>query len=379
MCSGLSHLLILYSHLSTGRNLMEADAIGLPDSLLERGTFLRGSPMLGRLQTTRTGGLSQPLTTTDTLGGSNSLSIGHRGSEQSVAHIDESQSIARAETDRRDFESKTDVFPLTDLCAVKDTMDGYLPTLGQAEFSKNLSHMPAFQLKSEDHELADDLSFPQSPLASPTLSATEVPSSPSTTLADDESLSSALTLVDSFLLESRTFGPTESMGSILSETKVNVNPPSPPLDAHVSLGTVLRGKGDNRPQKIEPPFTDPTGYYYNTFGIKLQVLNAKNSETSLCIDSYLAQSEAEWFDRVRGFKLGKPRTRAPSSLAYSQNTYRHLSPGHVESLGLEYMNRIAQEDGQQTAKGLRRVLLLKIGDWPVYSLLIALVILKLHR
>lgn len=145
----------------------------------------------------------------------------------------------------------------------------------------------------------------------------------------------------------------------------------------MSLETVACRKRDYGFQG-ETPFTDSTEYDCNTFGIKLPALNSENSECSLSIETYLAQSETEWFDHVRSLQHRKPGASVPSSSACPERIHHHITPGDVESLDVKHTDRLALGDGHRTLAGLRRLLLLRIGDWPVYSLSIALVREKLH-
>ena len=262
---------------------------------------------------------------------------------------------------------------MPDAIATKNTTGGCLLTSEPAESSKLPSEAVMLQSGGEHRPLTDDLVSPQSPLVSPTLSGNKEPPSPSTTLVDDESISSDLTSVDSCPLINRSFTPAERIKSTSLRTEAKFSNSQTILHAQASPGTILPGKRHYTVRNRETSFTDSTENYYNTFAIKLQALNSQNSENSLCIERYLSQSEALWFSYIRRSRLGKPRASSPTPLACTQRLYHPNAPSETQSLDIEKMNQCVPETGHPKVTGLRSVLLIRIGDWPVYSLLIALV------
>jgi alpha-1,3-glucan synthase len=83
----------------------------------------------------------------------------------------------------------------------------------------------------------------------------------------------------------------------------------------LSLGLVVGERKDYNLQKVDPFFTDSSNEFYNKFGSKLVGLNAKNSETEMCIEEFLVKSERSWFKRFRDARLGMSSasvSRAPS-------------------------------------------------------------------
>ncbi|KAJ5493285.1 Cell wall alpha-1-3-glucan synthase ags1 [Penicillium diatomitis] len=163
-------------------------------------------------------------------------------------------------------------------------------------------------------------------------------------------------------------------------------PPRPLGDSHrysnasvLSLDSVVGGKKDFKLQKVDPFFTDGTGEYYHNFEQKLQALNGSNSENQLCIEEFLVKSEQEWFDRFRDAKLGRFKSPTPSIYRAKHNA----SPaGESFNDALSHIalsdERDSEDDEFLLGKdyvpptGLKKWMQIKIGDWPVYSLFLAL-------
>lgn len=157
--------------------------------------------------------------------------------------------------------------------------------------------------------------------------------------------------------------------------------PVPPEKAYLSLGNVLQGKKDYNLQHVEPFFNDPTGLYYNTFDKKLQKLNGKNSEGALCIEDYLTSSEKNWFSRFRNVKMGKSAAATPSSSIFGTSKYNPLarrgSDTTTSENGSENNDDSAEQfllkEGYQPPTGIKKLLLRRIGQWPLYTFLLAFV------
>ena len=149
--------------------------------------------------------------------------------------------------------------------------------------------------------------------------------------------------------------------------------------ARLSLGAVVKDKKDYKLQNVDPFFDDPTGLYYNAFERKLDELNGKTSEGPLCVEEYLVKSERDWFNRFRGAKMGRTslpaspmfRTRENSPAPSIMNVRtRSDSMSTNSEEGVEQF--LLQED-YKPPTGLKKILLRKIGDWPVYTFLLAFV------
>ena len=164
--------------------------------------------------------------------------------------------------------------------------------------------------------------------------------------------------------------------------------------SRLSVIDVVGDRHDFKLQKVDPFFTDSTGEYYKTFEQKLGALTAKNSDTDLCIEDYLKSSEKEWFTAFRNAKLGRSRSpsRAPSpapgaGLLVKKNRQSQASVVSVNSLApsdeddndiLGGRDEDDRDDefllgtGYKPPKGLKKFLSIRLGDWPIYSFILAL-------
>lgn len=119
-------------------------------------------------------------------------------------------------------------------------------------------------------------------------------------------------------------------------------------------------------QELMPFFNDSTGLYYKTFEKKLEALNGKNSESQLCIEDYLEKSEKQWFGRLHTAKMtfnGTPG--ASKAVTPSGSIYDGLDTN-------EDMAQFLLPDNYAPPTGLRRLMMTQIGDWPIYTFLLAL-------
>lgn len=150
----------------------------------------------------------------------------------------------------------------------------------------------------------------------------------------------------------------------------------------LSLDSVVGNKKDFKLQKVDPFFTDGTGEYYHNFEHKLQDLNGSNSEADLCIEEFLIKSEQEWFDRFRNAKLGRRNPKSPTPSVFRGRN--NASPA-AESYNDEGLSHIALSESHDSEAdefllgrdyvpptGLRKWMQIKIGDWPIYSIFLAL-------
>ncbi|CAG7920746.1 unnamed protein product [Penicillium olsonii] len=150
----------------------------------------------------------------------------------------------------------------------------------------------------------------------------------------------------------------------------------------LSLDSVVGNKTDFKLQKVDPFFTDSTGEYYKTFDKKLEILNGSNSESQLCIEEFLIKSEQQWFDRFRNAKLGRSKSPTPSIRLSSRNHNHDSPPNSVYND--DAVSHIASSEDHPTddefllgkdyvpPTGLKKWMQIKIGDWPVYSIFLAL-------
>ncbi|PWY70843.1 alpha-1,3 glucan synthase [Aspergillus sclerotioniger CBS 115572] len=148
----------------------------------------------------------------------------------------------------------------------------------------------------------------------------------------------------------------------------------------LSVDMVVGQKKDFRLQKVDPFFTDSTGEYANLFEQKLQNLTGGNSELELCIEEYLINSEKEWFDRFHDAKLGRLKSPSPSVFRDKQGAVSVTSreDGSSFQMGSSHENESDVDDEFLLGKdysppaGVRLWMQIRIGTWPVYSMILAL-------
>ena len=150
--------------------------------------------------------------------------------------------------------------------------------------------------------------------------------------------------------------------------------------SQLDLSTVIGGKKDYSLQKIELDFDDKTGEYYRAFETMLDKLNGKTSEKDLCIEEYLVESEKAWFKKYRDAKLGRSRERGSTAnlrenrMSAASRISRGSSPDADErvSVGEGSMEDFLLGANYQRPSLVKRWMLTRLGDWPLYSFLLAL-------
>jgi alpha-1,3-glucan synthase len=132
-------------------------------------------------------------------------------------------------------------------------------------------------------------------------------------------------------------------------------------------------------QEVDPDFTDPTGIYTRMFERMLENLNSKNSESKLCIEDYLCKSKKNWYGRFHDAKLGRSNTATPASSVYKGKSFigvrernaredSSFDSGESDGGAAQFM----LGENYKPPTGIRKALNHKIGDWPVYAILLAL-------
>lgn len=182
----------------------------------------------------------------------------------------------------------------------------------------------------------------------------------------------------------------------LSPTHDFLIPPNPQFSQQkhmstlstLSLDSVVGARKDFHLQKVDPFFTDSTGEFYDAFEKRLEGLDGKSSEDQLCIEDYLVKSEKKWFGMFRDAKLGKSQPTTPVSSVFrmkrdvdqsrqtSMYIPRHEHGDSNESLPTEAVhvgNQFLLDENYVPPKGLKKLLLYRVGDWPLYSFLLAFV------
>lgn len=195
----------------------------------------------------------------------------------------------------------------------------------------------------------------------------------------------------------------------------NVQPPTPSYARSVhsvqtlSLNAVRGDRSDLMLQKTDPFFTDVRSDYQRMFERKLAMLNAKNSSDT-CIEEFIEKSEKDWFNRLRGLKMGKldsdvgstfqsvekgPHKPIRSYVADSlvglaarlgnEKYSRASSPGprsvltasesqpELSKFDEDPADQFLIQDDYEVPTGAKRLLLRQFGEWPLYSLLLAFV------
>lgn len=135
----------------------------------------------------------------------------------------------------------------------------------------------------------------------------------------------------------------------------------------LSTSAVKGGKPDNILQDVTPFFSDPGEEYETYFRQELQKLNGKNSENQLCIEEFLLKSEKSWFGKLRAAEMRRVSESSPlegqSPEADAQGVRKKRAT--EDTFGLK--------NNHKPPTGLERILRMRIGDWPVYSFLLAFV------
>lgn len=141
---------------------------------------------------------------------------------------------------------------------------------------------------------------------------------------------------------------------------------------------VIKPEGDRKDyslQRVDPFFTDPTGLYYRTFDNMLDDVDAGNAEGSLAIEAYIMKSEKDWFQRYQSAKMGK-MGKSPAvsvrSLGAMSRWSGSDSATEVGDHNSDYDIKQFEIDSDYVAPNkLARFMQKKIGDWPLYTIILA--------
>ena len=174
----------------------------------------------------------------------------------------------------------------------------------------------------------------------------------------------------------------------------------------LSVDEVVGVRQDYKLQQTDPFFTDSRGSFYSAFEKKLGALDAQNSISDLCIEDYLIKSEKDWFNEFRETKLGRGRRgRSASPGPRGRSSSRSNLPASNRSssvfglslgaLGHErhpsrlneatmvdpndttpsdeddYERQFELPDGYVPPSGLKKYMQYHIGEWPMYTILLA--------
>jgi len=148
----------------------------------------------------------------------------------------------------------------------------------------------------------------------------------------------------------------------------------------LSYDSVAGGREDFALQKVDPSFTDATGVYLKAFEKKLDSLDPKSP--GLCIEENLMKNEKNFFKDYRDAKMGlstpgqsraaSPSMSRPDTPPGSSYFDQHSPHGSVDSITqADLLNEFTLGRDYKPPTGLKRFLLYRIGDWPIYSILLA--------
>lgn len=159
----------------------------------------------------------------------------------------------------------------------------------------------------------------------------------------------------------------------------------------LASGAVIGDKKDYCLQQVDSFFNDSQGIYCSKFEKVLEKNDAIYSSNS-CIEEYLVKSEKEWFSKYLNAKLGREETSSSTNLLKSRPISRATSmiwsfgsrtPGASSSMDMLEQQVLPNLEIDQPAdefplgdtykfpRYLRKWVQLRMGDWPVYSLLLA--------
>ncbi|GKZ26283.1 hypothetical protein AbraIFM66951_003610 [Aspergillus brasiliensis] len=150
---------------------------------------------------------------------------------------------------------------------------------------------------------------------------------------------------------------------------------SPSMMSLVSVHDIVKEKQDYNLQKVNPFFTDANHEYAAKFERKLAGLNGKNSEDQLCIEEFIEKSEKDWFNRYRDVKLGKSPLPSPSPSIFRfkvQDASRPPTPAANAPVEDPNGGQFLLPKDYVPPTGLKRFMLIKLGDWPLYSIVLAI-------
>lgn len=173
------------------------------------------------------------------------------------------------------------------------------------------------------------------------------------------------------------------------DRQADTNRLSVPADNHVvrframnesslSLASVVGENKGFELQKVNPFFTDAKQDYSKAFEKRLADLSAKNSYNT-CIEEFIEKSEKDWFNRLRDKQMGKTATPASSIFRSRWNDFPTPSMYSESVDGWEGDDQHDADDqfllkpDYKPPTGVKKFMLHRLGEWPVYSLLLAFV------
>ncbi|KAB5522170.1 alpha-1,3 glucan synthase [Coniochaeta sp. 2T2.1] len=175
-----------------------------------------------------------------------------------------------------------------------------------------------------------------------------------------------------FLGEGEYFAPDRSLGGRHNFTAHN-NGSTMSIASVVSVDSIVQGRKDFKLQQVDAFFTDQDGQYYQAFEQKLNKLSSKNSTSQLCIEEYLMKSEKQFFERMHDAKLGSlSRNNSSANLIEGNNRMSTLAREYGDEEDEKPENEFGLSDDYVPPTGVKKLLSRRLGDWPIYAMLMAL-------
>lgn len=189
---------------------------------------------------------------------------------------------------------------------------------------------------------------------------------------NDSIMSDTSTLAPPRFLGEGEYGPDRgSLGGRHAFTAHN-NASVLSVSSVVSVDSIVQGRKDFKLQQVDAFFTDQDGQYYEAFDRKLDKLSAKNSMSQLCIEEYLMKSEKTFFERMHDAKLGSQSRHASTSNLIGNNRMSSLAREYGDEDDEKPANEFGLSEDYVPPTGVKKFLSRRVGDWPVYSMLLAL-------
>lgn len=140
--------------------------------------------------------------------------------------------------------------------------------------------------------------------------------------------------------------------------------------SRLSLASVVGEKTDFCLMKVNANFTDADGNASRAFEQELARIDANSGKVELCIEEYLMKCEKKWFNEERLKKLGMSSANA-SRITVTTRNESMVNESPPENL-------LEDKEFDDPPTGLKKFMLLKIGDWPLYSFFLAIVCCPPH-
>ncbi|KAL1851172.1 hypothetical protein Plec18170_006496 [Paecilomyces lecythidis] len=150
-----------------------------------------------------------------------------------------------------------------------------------------------------------------------------------------------------------------------------------PIASLLSVQSVVKENRDYNLQKIRPFFTDSNNEYARRYERKLANLNGKNSEGQLCIEGFLSKCEKHWFNRYRDAAMKSAPTTSVIRAKINSISSQSSSMCSVSFNDDNNIEQFLLPNDHIPPSGLKRFLLRRLGDWPLYSIFLAFVCLPI--